>query len=364
MKKKISRISVSILTAIMAVSLTACGNGGKTDSNVSGQKEFVYVPEYIKLGVDEDTHIYNIFVAGNSVYYTQNYFNQETTTWETNFIEYSVDTAETREIPIKQDENGNISHYVVDADGNFYTVEYHYGEPDENGMYGGETQALCKYDAQGNVVYQQDITEIMQSDINNAWVSGIVADAQGRIYMTSDNLIRLFDEEGKLHGTIDQNNGWVNGIGTGKDGKVYICYYDQNSSNGSMALTEINYEGKQLGQTYTNFPNGNNSGNLPLGIDKDFLVHDGSRVYEYDMAAQSYEEIFTWLDSDINGSYVDYVGVLENGKILTVIRDWNTGETELAYLTKTASSELPEKKTLTIASLSDNQSLQAAAVRS
>ena len=359
---KIKKITALTLSAMLTTALAACGNSEKASNGGMEQKEFVYVPEYITIGNEEDTNFYNMQMKGNSLYYTKGHYDEEAQVYKTTYMEYSLETQETKELPIKTGENRDVNNWVVDKDGNFYTIEYCWGDPSGDGMMPESTQALCKYDAQGAVVYEQDITKIMQSDENNSWVSSVVVDEQGHLYMTSDNLIRLFDEQGNLYGEINQNNGWIQGIGVGRDGKVYISYYDNTSADGGYVLTELDYQGKKLGQSYTNFPNGNGNGELSKGITKDFLVSDSSKVYEYDLTTQTYEVLFDWLDSDINGTYVDYVGALENGKLLAVIRDWNTNETELAYLTKTASAELPQKQQLVVGTLYENQAMQAAAV--
>lgn len=361
--KYVKRTAIIAAASIMTLSLVSCGNqeNNNVESVETPRNEFVYVPEYISLGNKENANYYNLKMAGNSLYYTYYNYDEATQTSEKKIMAYSLDTNEEKALDIQIGDNSDISQFTVDKDGNVYAVEYDYGEPTADGMMEG-TQLLCKYDAQGNEVYKQDITEIMKSDENNSWVSNIAVDDQGRLYMTSDNLIRLFDTEGKLYGTVSQNNGWIQGIGCGKDGKVYISYYDSTSATGGRVLTEVNFDGKAFGQTYTNFPNSNGSGSISVGVEKDFLVSDDSKVYEYDMATQTYEELFSWLDSDINGTYVNYVGALENGKLLALINDWNTGETEIAYLTKTEASTLPVKEELVIGTLYDNQSMQAAAV--
>lgn len=349
------------LATVLTLVLSACGSGEEVQEAASTpQKEFVYVAEYIEPG-DGEGSFHNMCLAGNHIYYTQYVSDQEAGTWGQAFVAYSLETGETRKLPVPMPENGSTSQYVVDAEENIYTVVYSWGEPDESGM-SRDSQALCKYDAQGNEVYHQDLTEILASDENNNWIGNMAVDSQGRVYITSDSLIRLFDAQGNFQGSVAQNNGWINSIGEGKDGSIYISYYDQSSSSGGMVLSEVDFEGKKLGQTFTGYPSGNGSGNLAVGVEKDFLINDGARVYEYDLTTQTYQVLLEWLDSDINGSYVSSVSALEDGKLLAVIDDWETGETEFARLTKTPYAELPQKTQLTIGTLYDSQSLQAAAV--
>ena len=72
--------------------------------------------------------------------------------------------------------------------------------------------------------------------------------------------------------------------------------------------------------------------------------------------------MLNWLDCDINGNYVNYVGVTSDGKILAVINDWNTGETDVVKLTRTKASEVAQKTPVVIGAMYTSQALQAAAV--
>ena len=42
------------------------------------------------------------------------------------------------------------------------------------------------------------------------------------------------------------------------------------------------------------------------GIENDLLVNTDTALYDYSLADQKTTEILSWLDSDINGSYVTY----------------------------------------------------------
>ena len=91
-------------------------------------------------------------------------------------------------------------------------------------------------------------------------------------------------------------------------------------------------------------------------------MQNGSKVYEYDVKSQKAEELFSWLDSDINGSSVQNFGVLEDGRILVILMDWESNENSIALLTKKKASEVPQKETIVIASLYGSD-LQSAVVK-
>ncbi len=358
MNLKWKKATSLLLSVVLAASLAACGKQEAADAET--EKEYVYVPEYISLSEEENVNFYNMVMSGNSLYYISNSYDEESMTSETKLCEYSLETRTATDKPIMFGETRSINTYAVASDGSVYTVEYEWPEGPE-GSY-EEKNLLCKYDAQGAMVMEQDISKILQQDEYSAYVSGISLDAEGRIYMACDEKVCLFDAQGNYQGDIAIDNGWIQAVGTGKDGKVYMAYYDYNSQNGSNAVAELDFAAKQRGTVYANFPNSNGGRGLIPGVEKDFLINDGSRVYEYDLATQTSEEILTWLDCDINGNYVEYVGPLEDGRLVAVVSDWNTGESEIACLTKTNASEVPQKEQITIGTISDDSQLQAAAV--
>ena len=127
-------------------------------------------------------------------------------------------------------------------------------------------------------------------------------------------------------------------------------------------MCDIDFDGKKTGNTYENYPSSNSNALVP-GIDKDFLAQDGNRVYEYDTKSQTSTELFTWLDSDINGNTVENFWGLEDGRILAVTSDWETNEKGIALLTKTKASEVPQKETIVIGSLYGDSTIPSAAVK-
>jgi len=358
MKKGKGVCALVVATALM-MALTACGNHQAQTS--AELKEYVYVPEYIELDNSQNLNMYNMQVVGNSMYYTSYSYDEVALTASEKICKHSLETGEVSTLPVAFGENRSLNGFCLDEAENVYTIEYQWNMT-EDMFSSSESYFLCKYDAAGNQLLDEDITDIVKKDDEYGYINRFVVDASGRYYATADDKIRLFDAGGQYQGDVNLNGSWIQGMGIGKDGKVYATYYDTTSSTGGYVLAEVMFESKQLGQSYENFPNGNGNGNLIQGLEGDFLVNDGSQVYEYSIETQATTELLSWLDSDINGTYVEYVGALEDGRLFAVIRDWNTNETEIASLTKTRTSELPEKEQIVIGTLYENQSLQAAAV--
>ena len=358
--RKGKRVTALVLCAVMMLGLTACGKK-EADSAVTEQENYVYVPEYMEMENSENANLYNLQVHGSNIYYMTYNYDEATGVSRNAICEYSLETGEVKELPFAFENERSAQSYFVDAQGGLCTVEYQW-IASESGENGTENYFLCKYDAQGNLISEQDITEIVLDGQDYGYINSFVADGQGRFYATADEKIFLFDAEGNYKGNVNTEGSWIQGIGTGNDGKVYVTYYDSTGSSNGYILSEVSFEEKKLAASYKNFPNSNGNGILVQNQEGKFITNDGSRVYEYDMNSQSYTELFAWLDSDINGNYVNYLGVLSDGKLFAVINDWNTGETELASLTRTKASELPKKTQVVFGTLYDDQALQAAAV--
>lgn len=360
---RLKRIFAPFLCAAMVLPLAACGNQ-EIGSDTGEEKEFVYVPEYITLGDGNSGYYDNLSLIGNSLYYSQYQWDETTMESRTVIAAYSLEDGTTSELPVGFGDGMSLQKFILDQDGNIIALleDYSSGETNSEG-YAVSKKILQKYDSQGNCLLEQDVTDTLNPDGSDYfWVSAMAVDEQGNLYFAADSKIILLSGEGQSRGSVGIDNGWIYGMGKGKNGKIYFAYNDYNSTDGGTVLGEIDFEGQKIANTYGNFPGSNGTSQLIPGVQKDFLVSDGSSVYEYDMATQTKEEVLNWLDSDINGSYVNYINTMENGDILVVLNDWNTGNTEIAKLVKTNASEVVQKEQITIGTLYGVSSLQAAAV--
>ena len=338
------------LSAAMALSLAACGNssGGETE-----KKEWVWVPEFITID-DETVSFYDMQLVGDSLCYQSYDYDEETETSTQSICRYSLADGNITKTPLNyvEEKNWNLNRLVYAQDGSMYGTTNVYNED-----YTKSETFLCKFDAEGKQIFAEDMTEL----VAESYVDNMAIDGEGRIYVTGENNVWLFDADGNKRGTVSlgADVNWIRAMGSGKDGKMYLCYY---TSNGDTVLCDIDFDGKKTGNTYENYPSSNSNALVP-GIEKDFMAQDGNRVYEYDVKSQTSTELFTWLDSDINGNTVENFWGLEDGRILAVASDWETNEKSIVLLTKTKASEVPQKETILIGSLYGDSNIQSAAVK-
>ena len=66
-------------------------------------------------------------------------------------------------------------------------------------------------------------------------------------------------------------------------------------------------------------------------------------------------KILSWSAADINKDYIEFFSILDDGRVAVMTRDWGSNgpsKSELAILTEADASELPERTTLTFATVS------------
>lgn len=361
--EKIKRFLAQALAVCMVFAFAACGDGAETDANV---KEWVYVPEFVSVE-DENARYYDMQFANGMLCWISYEWDPETENSTQSICRYSMEdnTVSRATLNWGDDslEDRNLNDIVFAEDGSMFAVVYVYTYNEEAG-YGEAKQNLAKFDADGKLVFIKDMSERLQEDPQNSYIRALALDGQGRLYISGDSLIWLYEADGTYRGSVSvgSGNGWLQAMGCGRDGKMYVSVYSYDGNSGGYSLTEIDFDNKSAGATYANF-SGGNSETLVAGIDGDFLVNDSSTVYEYDLETQTKTALFDWLDSDINGSGVRSMGVLEDGRILAVINDWDSGDSGIALLKKTPGSEVTQKETIVIATLNSAYYLQGAAVK-
>lgn len=354
------RVCALALAAVTALSVTACGGKDQGNGQQQEVREWAYVPEFVSIE-EENVSFYNLQLIGDKMYYVSWDWNEETGSTQ-NVCRYSLASqkAETMALKWPDEENmPSIESVVPMEDGSLYVFCRSYGEE-------GEKQYLGKFDAEGNSLFLNELaSEKSGSDgeVIMSYAQSVSADGQGRLYMCgSQGEVALFDAEGNAAGTFSLGSGdiYIQQACKGSDGKMYVVYTVYDGSGSSTFLADIDFEGKKTGTTYENFPG--STRHIVADPEGDFLVSDDNSVYSYDLKKQEKTKLFDWLDSDINGSYVQAFGLLEDGRLAAVYEDWSMEDRGVALLTKKKASEVPQKENITVATISGGYELRSLAV--
>jgi len=362
------------IACVTALSLTAygCGSAEITeDSNdpaqneVQGQEGFVYVPEIIELELEEGTYLGDARIQGEYLYYDSHEWDEASGESFTYLCRYNMNTGEVTKTPMTFDAGENMDSYMgrytVDTEGNLYTLWNAYPVYVEGQAYNENDQKyfLTKYDANGNQVYMQDISDIMKMDEENAYIQYMEVGTDGKFYASADKIVRIFGEDGIYLGEVEGNGSWIMGLTAGKDGKVYL---NQHSSQGTdVEMVEILADSLSLGDAFRNVPDTGNSTAIP-GVNEDMIISGYNELYAYNLADQTSTPILTWASCNIIGSNVRCVAAMEDGSYVAICEDYSADTTEIVRLVEKPRSEVPQKIQLVLGTFNSGQDLQTAVV--
>lgn len=212
---------------------------------------------------------------------------------------------------------------------------------------------------QGNIVINTYTTvgeEISSIDITsqihgsyNGYVNELAVDKDNNYYLFVDKTIQVFNNQGKVIFECNPNIKWfVDACVTG-EGKVAFLAASQNEDG--LLLGIINAQTKNIEKAYHNIEGDIAGGQLTNGTECDLLISSGDVVSGFSLERSEQKPLFKWADSNIAGQQVSFLKDLGNGKMVAVLTE-QAGEeyhTQIAYLTKTSISEIPQKEKLVLA---------------
>lgn len=372
------------LAMCISLFLAACGGGNvagednlsvKTNAADASQKrEWVYVPEVVTVG-EEHADYGRMQPVGDTFCYVSQ--EGDADNGAKSICRYFLADRKLVSAPIdfpEGGENWDIGVRCFGQDCNVYLTANVYPAD-----YSSMKRYLCKFDSGGNCLFFRDITEQIGE---GASLDRITMDGQGRLYIfANDGEILLYTGDGEYHGSVSCNSPespvfiQVKGACSGADGKYYACVSKErevivgkttDGEGGSCTLLEINFDEARLSET---------AGDLPdikgfcAGKQYDFLMYDERAVYGFDLAAQTNysgmagEELFTWMDSDINGYCVTNLYLLESGKLCATVEDWGNEDRAIVILEEIKADQAPKREELTLVTVDGESDLAAMAVK-
>ena len=355
MKKKLLALGLCI---VMALTIVACGDDGETVNQSSEEPtSYVYVPEYYDWGLEVgDNDWINTYGMTNGymlgMYST---INEETYKSEEYFLAMNMSDNSVLKIPVElENDNQYISTFTISGDGSIIAIaeEYVWGEKGEPEEY------FCKLfniDNSGQVTATADLTpltEEMKDKYDYFYIQNLAVDEEGTIYLSCEQEIIALNADGTKSFSVETPN-WINGMGTMPEGGIYVMYY----GNEGYELSVIDKTSQSFGQTYQ--VNSSINGYYEVSEGNVIYYNDGSSVRKLTMETGEIEEIFQWLDADINGQYIEGVVRLDDNNFLAYYRNWNSNEENFVKLVKTDRSTVPEKTVITLAAFyATNSDLQ------
>ena len=384
MDHRIKKGLTALLAACMLLSLAACGKDQDEDAEkLSGT---VFVPEFIDMDLGKNGEVRGGCTDGTYIYLlTAKYPDWEAgeegdTTYS--ILRLSVDGGEPEPLEnFKMDAapEGYDQSYVylngirAGADGSIWVEEslsaYSYDLPED---FDPETGNIWEYDMldsiEKNYHIQMDSTgaEITRVDvsglqekagIDSMYSGGTLFDPKGNIYVSTDGKIVVLDSSLNVLFSVEDENFWGGDLTLLSDGSVGTSTTVQDAVNNTYTrqLRTIDTAAKDWGKSY----------DLPQDA---YNTYSGTGAYLYyymrgetlyGRKAEAEEgaeddKLLNLLDADISADQISFVTFLEDGRAVIMAEAYGstTGRREtLAVLTPTPRSELPEKTTLTYATM-------------
>lgn len=350
-----------VIAVLMAVVLTACGNKEVTESQKGETKEYVYVPEFYTLNIEEEGNINSLKIYGDKLYYSFYTYDESAQEIVNEFVCCSLDSIHNTEIidldgDVPDEYSSSIGEFTFDSEGNFYCIRQlspryvegmEYRESDYKTL-------LVKFDADFQEVWSLDLAEVLPEE--NRYVENMGIGGENKLYLVSNNVIHVIDSSGAFVKSITTNANWINGLAVTSDKRVFIVQY----GNQGMEMMEVDTIKDVMGETLQNIPDTNAA--LQTGQNGTLLVGGFNKLYEYNLNTQESIEILDWVESCIHGNSVRNISILEDGRLAVYCDDYS-GTPEIVILTKTESAKVPEKKVLTLGTLyASSSELQEAVV--
>ncbi|MCM1101758.1 MAG: hypothetical protein NC079_06750 [Clostridium sp.] len=377
----------------IGILLAACGKdvletqtGSKGDPAPVGSsapegapdREWVYVPERIELEDGKADYDGMQLIGDTACYVTM---NGEAGDEAHRVCRYSLRDRKLQSAPIVWPMEGSyrdVVTYVFNPDCSVWLIVNVYPAD-----FGGMRRYLCKFDAEGRSSVSKDVTEQLKSGIS---MSDMAVDGQGRLYVFSDEYsdqtgIWLYEADGSYHGSIfyePSENVRFRGAASGENGGLQVCV-GKGMEQERCSLEEVDFEGKRLTEVAADFPAVTGLCAWPAGAEDnegnryDLLVYDEWHAYGYDLAAHTgnggqisgtgTDELFAWMDSDINGYYVTGLGLLEDGRYCATVEDWAGEDRSIVLLTKTRAEDAPKRVNLVLATVDGESDMVGMAMR-
>lgn len=196
------------------------------------------------------------------------------------------------------------------------------GVPEIVGSTSMASSYLLKVNYTGEVVYD---TIIQNGDdiFEASSILSISVNEKGSLYIATNKLILEYAEDGTLLDIIQTTYG-ISGVITSGGGDTYALTYDDT---GKYSLSGIRDSGLLEGKAIDGF----NSAIFYEGNVHDFYVNDSSYLYSIDIESGISNELFSWINCNVNSDYIVCVDILSS-EIINVI-EYDSSKSEFVLVT-------------------------------
>ena len=389
MMKCKKRVLTLLLALCMLLSLAACGSKNAED-DTRQLSATVYVPEFLSLDLDILGKNYNLSggcTDGTNVYLLAyvypDYEAGEEGDSRTLLIRFPLDGGEPTEMKSFQsgstEEDGtevhrNFNSLRTGIDGSLWLEESTYSyvfdlpkdfDEETDSKYNYTTDTVRKeyqvqLDSTGTEITRIDTSDLQEkAGVEGRYQNGLLVDKDGDIFITDSQKIVVLDSSMNVRFTVEDSNMRGGSLVELSDGSIGATVYVTDAANQSTTaqLRTIDKTAKGWAEKSYDLPFNASYNLYSGGGDYLFYYMNGDALYGYRAEAEegkpNEQRILSWLESDINADNISFFSFLSDGRVVVMTESWYGGNDDitLAILTETDRSELPEKTTLTYATM-------------
>lgn len=389
MMKCKKRVLTLLLALCMLLSLAACGSKNAED-DTRQLSATVYVPEFLSLDLDILGKNYNLSggcTDGTNVYLLAyvypDYEAGEEGDSRTLLIRFPLDGGEPTEMKSFQsgstEEDGtevhrNFNSLRTGIDGSLWLEESTYSyvfdlpkdfDEETDSKYNYTTDTVRKeyqvqLDSTGTEITRIDTSDLQEkAGVEGRYQNGLLVDKDGDIFITDSQKIVVLDSSMNVRFTVEDSNMRGGSLVELSDGSIGATVYVTDAANQSTTaqLRTIDKTAKGWAEKSYDLPFNASYNLYSGGGDYLFYYMNGDALYGYRAEAEegkpNEQRLLSWLESDINADNISFFSFLSDGRVVVMTESWYGGNDDitLAILTETDRSELPEKTTLTYATM-------------
>lgn len=219
--------------------------------------------------------------------------------------------------------------YMFDANGYYMPLE--------------NKRTICSYGLDGTLRMERDLSE-------DEYFSYILGDSQGNLVLIDyGTQMIIMDTQGNQlkKENLDFGGGWMQNAFINKDGNVSLVVVDGDYTK--LTLQTYNLQTLSFEDDIELPGVINNYGRPVAGLNYDMILSNSNGLFGYNIGDEEPVQILSYINSDIDYSYVQTPVEMDENHLITVSRDPQTWESSLGILTYVPPEEVPDKQAILLA---------------
>lgn len=367
--KTVRSISAILLALIFIIQMAGCNNNSKVEKTVL---DHVYRQSEIDIpdGID---NVNSLTSNNGRIIIVGSRYSEETMMYENVLFSVNEDGTDPVEKVIDPGFAGydgyNFSYMTVRDDGKIMALAEAWKSDPVTYEYFSDSFLLILSET-GEVRDKYNIKNALSGYIEAEYfyVSGLISDSLGNIYLGSNESIFVLNSEFKYQFQIDfEENAWLDKMFMLGDGRAAVAMQVNDTEGSVTKLMAISLSLKGFDKEMeVNEHFKSNIYNVFLGAGYSLYYNNDVAVYGYSFEDNSSTEVLNWINSDIENSNISYMTAISDKKFAGISYEYD-------YLTYNSSLKLvtfdyipPEevvpKYTITLATIYTSYELRKAVI--